>query len=155
DGRPTMERRRADICSGAGLGAKDGRMAAFASYFRAKSPGFGVVSTVRFAAEGLTQAVMNQNAASPRRLKSSAVPETPHASVLVVEDEAALRELIAASLEGEGYAVAQAHDAADALSRLEGFAYDGLVVDLRLPDADGMDVLEAALDRYPDIRCVV
>ena len=76
-------------------------------------------------------------------------------SILVVEDETELRQLVADSLEAEGYVVAQAHDAADALSRLEGFAYDGLVVDLRLPDADGMQVLEAALDRYPDIRCVV
>jgi DNA-binding NtrC family response regulator len=76
-------------------------------------------------------------------------------TVLVVEDEAELRQIIADSLEAKGFAVAQALDAADARSRLEGFAYDGLVVDLRLPDADGMDVLEAALTRYPEIRAVV
>src|SRR5262245_60985787 len=76
-------------------------------------------------------------------------------TVLVVEDEAELRQIIADSLEAKGFAVAQALDAADARSRLEGFAYDGLVVDLRLPDADGMDVLEAALARYPEIRAVV
>ena len=76
-------------------------------------------------------------------------------TVLVVEDEADLRQLIAESLEADGFAVAQAPDAADAIERLEGFAYDALVVDLRLPDADGMDVLDAALSRYPEIRCVV
>src|SRR5262245_17621751 len=76
-------------------------------------------------------------------------------TVLVVEDEAELRQIIADSLEAKGFAVAQALDAADARSRLEGFAYDALVVDLRLPDADGMDVLDAALARYPEIRCVV
>src|SRR5262245_33862326 len=76
-------------------------------------------------------------------------------SVLVVEDEAPLRELVAEALEAKGFAVAQAVDGADALARLEGFAYDGLVVDLRLPDADGMDVLKAAIDRYPQIRSVV
>jgi DNA-binding NtrC family response regulator len=76
-------------------------------------------------------------------------------TVLVVEDEAELRQIIADSLEAKGFAVAQALDAADARSRLEGFAYDGLVVDLRLPDADGMEVLEAALARYPEIRAVV
>ena len=76
-------------------------------------------------------------------------------TVLVVEDEPDLRQLIAESLEAKGFAVAQALDGADALGRLEGFAYDGLVVDLRLPDANGMDVLEAALTRYPEIRAVV
>jgi len=76
-------------------------------------------------------------------------------TVLVVEDEADLRENIAESLEAAGFTVAQALDAADATARLEGFAYDGLVVDLRLPDGDGMDVLDAALARYPGIRCVV
>jgi two-component system, NtrC family, response regulator AtoC len=79
----------------------------------------------------------------------------PTPTVLVVEDDADLRQVIADSLHSEGFSVAQALDAADATTRLEGFAYDGLVVDLHLPDADGMDVLDAALTRYPGIRCVV
>src|SRR5882672_6025440 len=79
----------------------------------------------------------------------------PTPTVLVVEDDADLRQVIADSLQSEGFSVAQALDAADATARLEGFAYDGLVVDLHLPDADGMEVLEAALSRYPGIRCVV
>ncbi len=76
-------------------------------------------------------------------------------TVLVVDDETDLRQTIADSLEASGFAVAQATDAADAMARLEGFAYDALVVDMMLPDANGMDVLEAALSRYPEIRCVV
>ena len=83
------------------------------------------------------------------------MPQLPQPTVLVVEDEADLRVMIAESLEAKGFAVAQAGDAADATSRLEGFAYDGLVLDLHLPDADGMDVLKAALARYPEIRAVV
>jgi len=76
-------------------------------------------------------------------------------TVLVVEDEGDLRQLVADSLDGEGFAVAQSFDAADAIERLRGFAYDAVVVDLRLPDADGMDVLEEALTLYPEIRAVV
>jgi DNA-binding NtrC family response regulator len=76
-------------------------------------------------------------------------------TVLVVEDEQELRQIIADSLEAKGFAVAQALNAADATSRLEGFAYDALVVDLRLPDADGMSILDLAVARYPEIRCVV
>jgi DNA-binding NtrC family response regulator len=76
-------------------------------------------------------------------------------SVLVVEDEADLRETIAEALVAEGFAVAQSPDAGDALERLKSFAYDGIVIDLRLPDADGMDVLDAALTRYPEILAVM
>jgi DNA-binding NtrC family response regulator len=76
-------------------------------------------------------------------------------SILVVEDDLDLRQTIVASLESNGFAAAQAADAADAIERLRSFAYDGLVVDLRLPDADGMTVLDEALDRYPEIRAVV
>ncbi len=70
-------------------------------------------------------------------------------SILVVEDETDLSQLIADYLESDGLAAAQAHSGAEALERLQGFAYDGLVVDLRLPDADGMDILEKALARFP------
>jgi DNA-binding NtrC family response regulator len=76
-------------------------------------------------------------------------------SILVVEDETGLSQLIADYLESEGLAVAQAHDGAEALSRLQGFAYDGIVVDLRLPDINGMTVLEEAVSRFPGIRAVV
>src|SRR5262245_22045561 len=81
--------------------------------------------------------------------------ERPRPSVLVVEDEPNLRDLIVDGLEAEGFAVAQAFDGADAVERLRGFAYDGLVVDLRLPDANGMDVLDEALTLFPGMRAVV
>src|SRR5437016_213653 len=76
-------------------------------------------------------------------------------TILVVEDEPELRQVVVDSLESTGFTVAQAGDATDAMARLEGFAYDGLVLDLRLPDGDGMDILDAAIARYPDIRSVV
>src|SRR4051794_870273 len=85
-------------------------------------------------------------------------PSMNHAtppSVLVVEDESDLRQLIGDSLQSGGFEPVLVATAAEALSRLDGFAYDALVVDLRLPDADGMDVLSAALDRYPGILSVV
>lgn len=76
-------------------------------------------------------------------------------TVLVVDDDRDLRQVVAESLESHGFAVAQAGDVADALARLEGYAYDVLVIDLRLPDGDGMDVLGSALARYPEIASVV
>ena len=75
--------------------------------------------------------------------------------VLLVEDEEDLRSLIAQSLAKDGFAVAEAPTGGEALERLKGFAYDALVVDLKLPDADGMDILDAALARYPEVYAVV
>jgi DNA-binding NtrC family response regulator len=73
----------------------------------------------------------------------------------VVEDDVDLRQTIVDSLEASGFSAAQAVDAAEARARLKAFAYDGMVVDLRLPDADGLDVLDEALSRYPEMRAVV
>jgi DNA-binding NtrC family response regulator len=80
---------------------------------------------------------------------------TRQPSVLIVEDDSDLRETLCESLEGAGFAVAQCADAASAKDRLEAFAYDGLVVDLHLPDTSGMSVLEEAIARYPEIKVVV
>ena len=81
--------------------------------------------------------------------------DRPRLTVLVVEDETDSRQMIVDSLEAAGFAAAQAPNAADALARLDGFAYDALVVDVQLPDGDGLDLLDEALARYPDMRCIV
>ena len=79
----------------------------------------------------------------------------PQPCVLLVEDEDDLRALIAEALTKEGFIVAEAPTGAEAAERLRSFAYDALVVDLKLPDADGMDILESALARYPEVVAVV
>jgi DNA-binding NtrC family response regulator len=76
-------------------------------------------------------------------------------AVLVVEDDVDLRKTVSESLESGGFTTAESDSASDAIERLKAFAYDALVVDLNLPDASGMDVLEEALTRYPQIRAVV
>jgi DNA-binding NtrC family response regulator len=81
--------------------------------------------------------------------------QTRQPSVLVVEDDVDLRRTISESLESEGFAAAQSPDATDAIERLKAFAYDAIVIDLHLPDASGMDVLDEAVNRYPEIRAVV
>ncbi len=58
----------------------------------------------------------------PHKGFESAMRETTPPTVLVVEDDTDLRQIITDSLEAKGFAVAQAFTAADAYSRLEGFA---------------------------------
>jgi DNA-binding NtrC family response regulator len=75
--------------------------------------------------------------------------------LLLVDDEAALREAIAERLADHGFIVEQASSGEDALARLANFAFDIIITDLRLPGVDGRAVLEAALERYPDIIAII
>src|SRR5687767_1835051 len=75
--------------------------------------------------------------------------------LLIVDDESALRETIAERLADHGFDVEQVSSGEDALQRLAEFAFDVLITDLRLPGVDGRRVLDAALDRYPDIIAIV
>src|SRR5687768_3973268 len=75
--------------------------------------------------------------------------------LLLVDDEAALREAIAERLADHGFVVEQAASGEEALARLADFAFDIIITDLRLPGVDGRDVLAAALERYPDIIAII
>src|SRR5256885_2462744 len=75
--------------------------------------------------------------------------------LLIVEDEAPLRQAIAEQLEDHGYHVEQAESGEAAISRLADFAFDIIITDLRLPGIDGSSVVEAAVERYPDIVAIV
>jgi len=75
--------------------------------------------------------------------------------LLLVDDEAALREAIAERLADHDFAVVQAATGEDALARLATFAFDIIITDLRLPGVDGRAVLDAALERYPDIIAII
>ena len=75
--------------------------------------------------------------------------------LLIVDDEAPLRSAIAERLADHGFLVEEAGSGEDALQRLADFAFDIIITDLRLPGIDGRQVLEAALERYPDIIGIV
>jgi DNA-binding NtrC family response regulator len=75
--------------------------------------------------------------------------------LLIVDDENALREAIAERLADHGFVVEQAGSGEQALERLAEFAFDILITDLRLPGIDGRKVIDAALERYPEIIPIV
>jgi DNA-binding NtrC family response regulator len=78
---------------------------------------------------------------------------TPH--LLLVDDEAALRQLTAERLTERGFEVVQAESGEQALELIEQFAFDLLITDLRLPGIDGTEVIDAARARYPAIVGIV
>ncbi|MCS3920097.1 response regulator transcription factor [Fervidibacter sacchari] len=61
--------------------------------------------------------------------------------VLIVEDDAAIIELLCFLLEQEGLEVEVARDGLEALDKMETFSPDLVLLDLRLPKLEGMDVL--------------
>ena len=79
----------------------------------------------------------------------------PLKHLLLVEDEAPLRQAIAEQLGDRGYQVEQAGSGEEALAHLADFAFDIIVTDLRLPGIDGSAVIEAAVARYPLIIAIV
>src|SRR5689334_23664602 len=75
--------------------------------------------------------------------------------LLLVEDESALRAAVAEQLTDRGYNVKQADSGESAVAQLADFAFDVIITDLRLPGMDGSAVVEAAVERYPDIIAIV
>jgi two-component system KDP operon response regulator KdpE len=71
------------------------------------------------------------------------------AHVLVVDDEPAIRRLLRTSLDLEGYRVSEAETGTAALARLAGDPPDVVLLDLGLPDMDGLEVIRAIRARSP------
>ncbi len=76
-------------------------------------------------------------------------------SVLIVDDEGLIRRSLTMVLEGAGYDVQSAASGADALAQLAEEPPDCVLIDLRLGDMDGLDVLRAARERVPMPKAIV
>lgn len=68
-------------------------------------------------------------------------------SILIVDDEPALREALTYSLSREGYAVTSAATSAEALARMDRQMPNFIVLDLGLPDADGLELCRTVRSR--------
>lgn len=64
----------------------------------------------------------------------------PREKILVVEDDEDILELIAFNLQNEGYAVSKAESAEEAFKKVAGSLPDLIVLDLMLPEMDGLEV---------------
>lgn len=77
------------------------------------------------------------------------------ARVLTVDDEASIRLTLTAMLRRAGYDVASAESGEEAVGLLERQTFDLMLVDLKMPGMDGMQVVAAARQRQPDIAIIV
>jgi two-component system, NtrC family, response regulator AtoC len=75
--------------------------------------------------------------------------------VLIIEDDDAVRTALAKSLEQKGHQVQTAATGAEALQKLESLSPDLVLLDYRLPDADGLEVLETIRRQKPGLTVIM
>ena|SRR5438309_2827870 len=79
----------------------------------------------------------------------------PSTSVLVVDDFASWRDMVCALLERKGLqVVGQAGNAADAIRKAQELKPDLILLDIRLPDATGIETASQILQRVPDTKII-
>jgi two-component system, NtrC family, response regulator AtoC len=75
--------------------------------------------------------------------------------ILIADDEKNIRDSIAAYVAAEGIEARTAADGAEARDRLESEAFDGLILDLRMPRMDGLAVLSWLQESGPRVPAIV
>ncbi|WP_456342982.1 response regulator, partial [Thermovibrio sp.] len=75
--------------------------------------------------------------------------------VLVLEDEASLRDILALILEDFGYEVEEAGSLKEAREKLNEEEFDLALVDLRLPDGSGMELVREIKRRSPETEVII
>jgi len=75
--------------------------------------------------------------------------------ILVADDEPSHRQMIEAVLAAEGYEVTQAEDGQAAISAIEDRFYDLVIMDIRMPNVDGIQALQKIKQISPDIPVII
>lgn len=75
--------------------------------------------------------------------------------ILLVDDQQELRSLLADCFKARGYEVMEACDGASLKSAFTGQQPDVALIDLKLPDADGLELLTALKAQWPDTEAIV
>ncbi|HMB90609.1 MAG TPA: sigma-54 dependent transcriptional regulator [Rhodothermales bacterium] len=76
-------------------------------------------------------------------------------TILVVDDEASIRRTLREILEYEKFDVEEAEDGEEALEKLRSGPYDVVLLDIKMPKRDGMEVLEMLSDEMPEVPVVM
>ncbi len=76
-------------------------------------------------------------------------------SVLIVDDEPAVRKILLEMLEGSGYAASAVSEGREALRILRSRPHDVVLTDVRLPDISGLELLSVVRDKYPWLPVII
>jgi DNA-binding NtrC family response regulator len=76
-------------------------------------------------------------------------------TVLIVDDEVEFTEILSQRMESRGMAVDTAAGGREALEKARNRSYDAIILDLSMPEMDGMETLEHLLSENPDLQVIV
>lgn len=76
-------------------------------------------------------------------------------TILVVDDDEDILELIERHLSNRGYEVLTAYDGEQAISLLDKLKFDLIITDLKMPKFDGMEVMRRAKEKDPNTEVVI
>jgi DNA-binding NtrC family response regulator len=76
-------------------------------------------------------------------------------SVLIIDDDPVILEVISEILRTSGYEVAVAPDGESGIKELDNDYYDLVLTDLMMPNGDGMDVLNHVVTQLPKTMCII
>jgi DNA-binding NtrC family response regulator len=86
---------------------------------------------------------------------SSGNREQAGGSVLIIDDEASIRESLEALLDADGYSVYSAASGEEGLARLAEQPVDAVLLDFALPDRNGLDILSEIRDRHSALPVIM
>jgi len=95
---------------------------------------------------------MSELAVIPRRSAPESAPQGGAGRILIIDDELEIRESLETLLELEGYTVASAGTGREGLAQIGERSFDVVLLDLALPDKNGMDVMSEIRLLHPDRR---
>ncbi|MGD0496233.1 MAG: response regulator [Candidatus Bathyarchaeia archaeon] len=78
-----------------------------------------------------------------------------HARILVVDDDKSIRKTLEAILKGEGYYVQTAENGKQAIEKTSSSYYNLALIDIRLPDMEGTELLTRMKDTTPKMRKII
>jgi two-component system, NtrC family, nitrogen regulation response regulator NtrX len=77
------------------------------------------------------------------------------ASILIIDDERAIRKTLGEILSYEGYKIDEASDGEEGLKRFSEKVYDVVICDIKMPKVDGIEFLEKARATNPDVPIIM
>ena len=75
--------------------------------------------------------------------------------ILIIDDDPFILEIISEILKRNGYEISVATSGASGIKKIDRGFYDLVLTDLQMPDLGGMEVLEFAVSRSPEVMCII
>lgn len=77
------------------------------------------------------------------------------ATILIIDDEKAIRKTLTEILSFEGYKLEEAADGEEGLKKFREKTYDVVLCDIKMPKIDGIDFLQKAVEINPDVPIIM